>query len=172
MHQDTPADIFGLRESPREHWTPYPRDEGDRPTSGRSRSSKARGGWVWIPLSFIFLLLGSVLGFQVALSVRSRVSDTPREDPYALNLSATPSADSVHLRWDRQAPVIRQAERGALYIEEAGSEKIVDLDIGHLRHGSVIYRKGSNDVRFRMEVFVKDKSSVSETLQFHLPAGR
>ena len=39
-----------------------------------ARSLRLRGGWVWIPLSFIFLLLGTVLGFQVALSVRSQIS--------------------------------------------------------------------------------------------------
>jgi hypothetical protein len=105
----------------------------------------------------------------VALSVRSQVSNTPKEDPYALNLSATPSADSVHLRWDRQAPAVQKAERGVLIIEEASGDKRVELDIGHLRHGSVIYRGGSHSIQFRLEVFVKNKSSVSETLQFRIP---
>lgn len=171
MQHDQSADIFGLREPARERRPSPPRAVADRQGQppARSRSPKTKGGWVWIPLSFIFLLLGTILGFQVALSVRSQISNTPHEDPYALNLSATPSADSVHLRWDRQAPAVRKAERGLLVIDEAGMQKIVNLDIGHLRHGSVIYRKGSNDVQFRLELFVKDKSSVSETLQFHIP---
>ena len=38
------------------------------------RTLRLRGGWVWIPLSFVFLLVGTILGFQVALSVRGKVA--------------------------------------------------------------------------------------------------
>lgn len=131
-----------------------------------ARSLRLRGGWVWIPLSFIFLLLGTVLGFQVALSVRSQITNTPRQDPYVLSLTASPSAGSVHLRWDRQSPAIRKAQRGVLVISESGSENNIDLDIGHLRNGSVIYRRASDEVRFRLEVFTAEKASVSETVLF------
>ena len=143
-----------------------------RQPSARTRSLRLRGGWVWVPLSFIFLLLGTVLGFQVALSVRSQITSTPRQDPYALSLTASASADSVHLRWDRQSPAIRKAQRGVLVISENGTEKRVDLDVGHLRNGSVIYRRASEDVGFRLEVFTKENVSVSETIQFQSePAG-
>jgi len=33
-----------------------------------THTAKPRSGWFWIPLSFIFLLLGVVLGFQIALT--------------------------------------------------------------------------------------------------------
>lgn len=131
-----------------------------------TRSLRLRGGWVWVPLSFIFLLLGTVLGFQVALSVRSQIHNEPSHDPYAMNLTATPSANSVHVRWDRRSPVIREAERGVLTIIENGEQKTVDLDAGHLRNGSVIYRRASSDVKFRLEVFTKDKTSVAESVEF------
>ena len=137
----------------------------DKPMSS-IRSPKLRGGWVWIPLSFIFLLLGTVLGFQVALSVRSQVTNTPQQDPYELSLTASPSADSVHLRWDRQSPAIRRAQRGVLVINDSGTEKTVELDVGHLRNGSVIYRRATDDVQFRLEIFTKQKVSVSETIEF------
>ena len=172
MPQEQPADLFGLREPARGGRPTIAGGPVDRKGGPSVRSKlKAKGGWVWIPLSFIFLLLGTVLGFQVALSVRSQISSGPHEDPYALNLSATPSGDSVHLRWDRDAPAVRKAERGILYIEENDTQKTVSLDFGHLRHGSVIYRSASGDVRFRLEVFVKDKASLAETLQFHFVGG-
>lgn len=150
------------------------RDSGEEPPGEppgrRPRSVKLRGGWVMIPLSCMFLLIGTVLGFQVALSVRSQIKPGPTENPYALHVSATPSSDSVHVRWDRSAPAIRKAERGMLLITENGNQRKVDLDVGHLRNGSVIYRKVSGDVDFRLEVFANDKVSISETVHFRMEA--
>jgi hypothetical protein len=130
------------------------------------RTLRLRGGWVWVPLSFIFLLLGTVLGFQVALSVQSKISPQVQGDPYTLGLTATPSADSVHLRWDRNSLPIQNAQRGVLVIRENDTEKTIELDAGHLRNGSVIYRKASNDLQFRLEVFMKQQVSISETVEY------
>jgi hypothetical protein len=135
-------------------------------TAVPARTLRLRGGWVWLPLSFVFLLVGTVLGFQVALSVRSKVSNTPNINPYELNLTATPSAESVHLRWDRGSPALQNAQRGRLVIEEDGQIKNVSLDAGHLRNGSVIYRQAGNDVSFRLEVFLKERVSLSQTVEF------
>jgi len=151
--QDTPATA------------PPPADGSDQ-TAVPKRTLRLRGGWVWVPLSFVFLLLGTILGFQVALSVRSQVPPTRTPDPFTLSLSATPSAESIHLRWDRVAPAVKVAQRGVLIIHEDGAEKNVDLDAGHLRNGSVIYRRASNNVSFRLEVFLKDGVTVSETVDF------
>ena len=130
------------------------------------RSLTMRGGGVWIPLSFVFLLVGTVLGFQVALSVRSQIDNRPQEDPYALKLTATRTSGSLHLRWDRQAQAMRRAQRGILWIRDDGAEKTVELDLGHLRHGSVIYRSSSDQVQFRLEVFLTDSQSVTESIEF------
>jgi hypothetical protein len=129
------------------------------------RTLRLRGGWVWVPASFVFLLVGTIIGFQVALSVHTKVTQAP--DPYTLNLSATPSADSIHLRWDRTSPAIQLAQKGTLVILEDGQQKNVDLDAGHLRNGSVIYRRASDQVSFRLEVFTSDRVSISETVDFH-----
>lgn len=139
---------------------------GNDSSGARPRSLSLRSNWVWLPLSFIFLLVGTILGFQVALSVRSELGDGRREDPYALKLTAAASAGSVHLEWDRQAPAVRQARRGLLWIRDGDSEKSVELDAGHLRYGSVIYRKQSDRVAFRLDVFIGDRQSVSESLEY------
>jgi hypothetical protein len=39
----------------------------------------------------------------------------------------------------------------------------MDLTVAQLKNGSVIYRKVSNQVQFRLEVFLKERRSVSET---------
>jgi hypothetical protein len=136
------------------------------------RTLRLRGGWVWIPVSFIFLLLGTVIGFQVALSVQSKVRTDAGTRPYDLQLTATPSADSIHLRWDRNARAIQEARSGVLVIQEDGREKRVDLDAGHLRNGSVIYRRASDSVSFRLDIYLQDDVVVSQRSEFRPVAAR
>lgn len=136
-------------------------------TTDGGQKKRSRTGWVWIPLSFIFLLLGVVLGFQVALSVGSRLPSGLRPpDPFVLNLVANPSGNSVHVRWDRNAPAIQNAPRGVLHIQDGNSEQRVELDALQLLNGSVIYRRAAPNVKFRLEVFTSDKASFSETVDF------
>lgn len=128
---------------------------------------RTRSGWVWLPLSFIFLLLGVVLGFQVALSVGSKLPSGLRPpDPFVMNLQALPSGGGVHVRWDRGAPAIQNATRGVLHIEDGSSEQNVELDSLQLSNGSVIYRRPAQHVKFRLEVFANEKTSLSETVEF------
>lgn len=136
------------------------------------RTLRLRGGWVWIPLSFIFLLLGTVIGFQVALSVQSKARPDAGARPYDLQLTVTPSADSIHLRWDRNARAIQEARSGVLLIQEDGREKRVDLDAGHLRNGSVIYRRASDNVSFRLDVYLQGEVVVSQRSEFRPVAAR
>ena len=130
--------------------------------------AKVRSGWVWIPLSFIFLLLGTILGFQVALSVRNQLPASIRPDPYSLHMTVTPTNDSLHVRWDRDAAPIHSQAKGALVISDGGAQKVVQLDGDQLRNGSVVYRRASNDVRFRLEVYTADRVVVAETMDFRI----
>jgi hypothetical protein len=119
-----------------------------------------RPRWIWFPLSFIFLLLGVLLGFQAASTVRPTV---PGGDPYSLSLNADKSGDNLHIKWDRQAPAIRTAQKGVLSIEDGAYSKTVDLDSSQLQTGSVVYHHNSNHVRFRLEVYAKERDSLAET---------
>lgn len=130
------------------------------------RTLRLRGGWVWIPLSFIFLLLGTVIGFQIAMSVTSREALSSEADPFDLHLTATPSAGSIHVRWDRNSPAIANAEKATLIISEDGKEKSVELDAAHLKNGSVIYRKVANAVTFRLDVVLDPDTTISQKVEF------
>lgn len=126
--------------------------------------AKAGRGWVWIPLSFIFLLLGVVLGFQIAISFREPApAETARESPYQLGLSVEPSGESLTLRWNVAAPAILAAQRAVLTINEANNEKVVELGPDELRRGGVLYRNSSPDVRFRLEAVLDERNSVVES---------
>ncbi len=127
---------------------------------------KSRNGWVWVPLSFIFLLLGVLLGFQAALSMRPQLPAGSNE-PYNLNVTVTQNGGNLQVKWDRQALAIRTAQKGVLTIEDGTYSKPVPLNASELQSGSVVYPPQSKQVRFRLEVSVSPRDSVSETVEWH-----
>jgi len=129
------------------------------PTRSRLRSA------VWIPLSFVFLLFGVALGLMIALG-RDSGSAAHDSQNFSLGLSISRADDNLNVRWDRQAPAIRTAERGALEIEDGSYTKSVDLDAAQLKNGSIIYRNSSVAVRFRLVVYPKARVSVTETMDW------
>jgi hypothetical protein len=137
----------------------------DALAGGRRR---IRGGWVWIPLSFVFLLLGVLLGFQSALTMGNKAASSTAVD-FSLGLAVTRSGDNLTVKWNRNAPAIQMAQKGVLEIEDGGYAKPVDLDHAHLEGGSVIYRNSGDTVRLRMTVNLSGRSSVTETAEWRGP---
>ena len=131
-------------------------------TSARSRM---RSGWVWIPLSFVFLLLGLALGFQAALLNFGPRSSNAQTD-FSLSLVVSKSGQNLNVHWDRQAPAVRASKRGVLEIEEKGITKPVDLDSAQLQNGTLTYRNVTKDVRFRLTVFPSEQVSVMESAEW------
>jgi len=120
--------------------------------------------WVQGPLLACLLAAAGLLGF-VSSRELNRLSppQPPPRDPYALSLTVVEYADSLHLIWDRQAPPVALAEGARLSISDGEQSRGLDLTAVQLQRGSVIYRKLTNQVRFRLEVFLKQGRSVSET---------
>ena len=146
---------------------PAPAPEPERAYAVTPEPRPRRRGWIWIPMSFIFLLLGVMLGFQAALTIYPKTGTSAAgDDPYSLHLTATRSEDNLHVKWDRESRVIRQARRGVLNIQDGTYSKQVELDPTQLQNGSVIYRKLSDRVRFRLEVFPRDRVAVTESVEW------
>ena len=136
------------------------------PGISRSAADTHRKGWVWIPLSFIFLFLGVLLGFQAAISMRPK-NPALTPEAFTLSLTAVKSGDSLEIRWDKNAPAIRNATRGQLAIRDGSSfNKTIELDQSQLGAGKVIYRRPPDSVQFRLEVFPKEHSSVVESFEY------
>lgn len=131
--------------------------------SGRPRARMA--GWMWVPLCFVFLALGVLLGYEAAVTVGGRTA-AGAPGGFPLALTVTRDADNLTVRWSREAPAIKNAQRGVLEIEDGGYSKPVDLDAAHLQNGSIIYRNSSNSVRFRLVVYLNSRLSVTETLDW------
>ena len=128
--------------------------------------SRARSGWVWIPLSFVFLLLGVVLGFQAALTMGPRAASRSAVD-YGLGLTVTKENANLSVRWDRDASAIKAAQKGLLEIEDGGYAKSVDLDQAQLSNGNILFTNSTGTVRFRLIVYPQAAVTVTQTLEWH-----
>jgi len=120
--------------------------------------------WYWLPLSFCFLLLGVFLGFLAALNFQPQPPAV--SEYFRVGLAAENSGDDVHVKWDRQAPAIRAAQRGVLTIEDGHYSKTLDLDSSQLQNGSVVYRRSSNSVHFRLQLFTGPRNTLIETVEW------
>ena len=143
----------------------------DVPEFAEARPSRLHGSWVWIPLSFIFLLLGIVLGFQIALSVsRSHKAAEQHADPYSLELTAVEFGESLHLKWNSSLPAFRNAASAVLQIQDGNNTKTVEITREDISRGGILYKHASPQVRFRLEVPQSAHSSVTETLDVRVMA--
>lgn len=125
-----------------------------------------RGGWVWIPLSFIFMLLGVVVGFQIALSMRPKQPANPWLEAWDMTLQVKKTGEELTVTWDPLAPAVRNASRGALIIQSRDETRTIDLRGPQLQGGSVIYRGVPDRVIFRLEVYPRERVVVSEIAEF------
>jgi hypothetical protein len=141
-----------------------PKEASESPGKGDSR----RGWWTSLylqaPLFLCLMAAAGVLGFDTAKKVDSRPQLAAR-DPYSLALRVVEYGENVQLTWDRTARAIGASSRGVLAITDGEQNRTVDLTAGQLAHGSVIYRRISPRVRFRLEVFVQGRNSVAETIE-------
>jgi len=125
-----------------------------RPKSGKRRRL------LWLPLSFIFLLIGILLGFLAALSMRL-------SDPYNVSLRVKQQGSDLQVTWNRQSQAIRTAQRGVLTIEDGSFTRPTNVGTSELQSGSVVvYHPVTNHVRFRLDLFLKDSDSLSETIDW------
>jgi hypothetical protein len=138
--------------------------------AGAVRKMVKRNRWVWVPLSFIFLVLGVVLGFEIGLGFYRAQNLALTGDPYTIDLSVSRFGESYHLKWNPAAVAVRTAKRGELMVEEGATTKPMNLTTDDLARGGLIYRGGDQASRFRLTLFLRDRSSFSESVETPPPA--
>jgi hypothetical protein len=122
-----------------------------------------------LPLAFVFLMLGLLLGFQAALQLRPASRTVSIEESVRLGLRVTGEGESVQVNWNRDAAVVQMARHGVLVIWDGDARKSTDLDATTLHSGNVVYRRITHNVRFRLEVSLPSGSTVSDTADLRLP---
>ena len=155
--EESPQTAFGFSQPART--SPL----GSPPVSAPVRAW--RSGWVWLPLTFLFLLLGVALGYQLAQTMGARATAIAAQE-LSLTLSAKRNDDNLSVTWNRFAPSVRAAQKGLLEIDDGGYTKPVSLDSAQLQNGSLIYHNATNSVRFRLTVYPQARLSVVETFEW------
>lgn len=125
---------------------------------------RTKRNWVWFPLSFLFLLLGLLLGYLAATTFNGGKSAS--QDPYSLSLGVERRQSDLIVRWDRTNGAVRTSSKGVLDIQDGPYSKRVDLDSGQLQTGSVIYRFSSPKGKFKLEIYPKDRVVMSESIDW------
>ena len=109
--------------------------------------------WWWVPASVALFLAGWCLRPHPHPSkpVVMKTEHALPANQLALNVAR--NGKSLKLVWDRNAPAVRHADGAVLWISDGEHVKKINLDPGHLEHGSVAYWPTTNDIDFRLEVY-------------------
>ncbi len=111
--------------------------------SGESRPP--RRGRVWLSLlACMVLSLGAGVIYEL-WRLAPQWAD--------LRLDATQAGGRIELNWDRSAPAVVLASRGALSVNDGPSQKSIDLTSADLRSGRYDYQPAHTDVLFRMALY-------------------
>ncbi len=135
------------------------------PSRSKMRSS------IWIPLSFVFLVVGVALGFMMRGPLTRGVADfslglVVAKADGAAGVATSEAGYNLSVKWDRSAAAVRAAQRGVLEIEDGKYNKSVDLDTAQLASGNLVYRNSSAAVKFRLTVYPRNRVSVTETAEW------
>jgi TonB family protein len=111
--------------------------------------------WVYAP--------GRLNGAAVEVTTQVDVGFT-LPDSLPLALTVERSAGQLILKWNRDADVLRDAERATLTVTDGDHTEDVPVDERMLRGGSVVYAPMTGNVQFRLEVVSREGKIVSESL--------
>ncbi len=135
--------------------------EPSKPTPEEPRAPKSRTG-LWLVASFVFLLLGVLLGYQA-----SRITAPQRgASDFALSLAVERTGENLTVRWNPAARAVLSASSGVLEIDDGSQTQRRELDRANLSSGNFVYGTASDKVRFRLVVYLNSGLSVTEALEW------
>jgi hypothetical protein len=154
------------REMPSDAAIAAPEQTAPEPAYGYSEPARPpkRPAWVWLPLSFVFLVLGVALGLLVGLTLGPRTSSSTAD--YSLGLSVIKDGDNLSVKWNRDAPAVKAADKGLLEIQDGAFAKPYDLDAAQLRNASILFTPSSKSVRFRLTVYPSPGVTVVQVVEW------
>ncbi len=90
--------------------------------------------------------------------------------PEHVALNVERDGQNLRFLWDRNAPVVRAANRGVIYITDGSRQSTLDLDHAQLSSGLLSYQPESQDVTFRLDVF-NGSDRTDDVIRIFAPPG-
>ncbi len=122
--------------------------------------SKAKGlgrKWIWLAAALIVVVALGVAGARY-------LSLGPSSEPIAL--SVLERDGQLDIQWNRAAPPVSQAVRGALEITDGPQTRTIPLTPNELAAGKFSYKRETGDIQVRMTVDSPDGKKVQEASRF------
>ena len=106
------------------------------------------------------LLISGIAGYALAAWWQTK-PPAAGPAPLAMALRVTLENGSLHLRWDRNSPLVRNAAAGIVWIDDGEKQRRLDLRPADLTEGSIQYWPSSSEVRFRLELLASQGKTES-----------
>jgi TonB family protein len=124
----------------------------------------AKRGKPWIGIGAVAAVVLLVGGWYVMHSRSTPTGAVPVDS--SLGLKVERNASGLVLSWNRNADIVKTAQKATLTITDGASTEDDDIDLGTLRAGSILYSPLTNDVGFKLEVSdLKTRKSLSESIR-------
>ncbi|MCC6857794.1 MAG: hypothetical protein IT158_04500 [Bryobacterales bacterium] len=136
---------------------PFPEEQG----------GERRLRLLWVPAALLVLAASGYIGYVfLNRPAGERSPRTAAAGPnYALQLAATDREGQLEVTWNREAPMVRSANRAVLTITDGPYRRDMELDTEQIRNmDKVVYTPVTGDVNLRLEVFAGDRS-LSESVR-------
>ena len=91
----------------------------------------------------------------------TRVPVSTAQASAALSLRVERSAGELLLSWNRDSDAVKNAARGTLSITDGDQHENVNLDLGQLKNGSIVYSPTGSDVSFQLSTIGSNSAQTS-----------
>jgi protein TonB len=158
-----PASALGSKLRP-----PAPEPEKEReelaelvlpPLERPKRSNKLI--WISAGAAAGLLLLSGALMYPGLSHKAKPAAAVPAPDAAALSLRVERSAGELLLSWNRESAAVKNAARGTLSITDGDQHENVNLDLGQLKNGNIVYTPTGSDVSFQLSVIGQNAAQTS-----------
>ena len=143
---------------PSEPWSPAE----PPPREGAARSRRLSLPWIMALVVVILALSGVVYQGLRKLETTER---TPAANPAGLGLKVEMKKNTVHVSWDKNAPLIASAKRATLSIKDGQRQNDLTLGADLLSRGSLNYYHKTKDITFHLQVVADGNRTTSEVVQ-------
>jgi len=144
---------------------PLPEQVTENQQSGRTIRKTIRSSRLAAALAAVLIMATGLLGLLTWRSSRHGLEAKPA--PIGLTIGW--SDGSLHLRWDRNSPVISQAKRGIVWIVDGQRRQLMLLDSRQLQQGSIQYWPESRNVEFQLQLVTPTYRASESVTAAHVP---